>query len=83
MISQIQQAIDNLESLSNLDQEKFIAILQRYVSGEIGIEEAYYDLLDCDLIHMPQRCAMYAKPEKSARDEELLRNHINSRLFDK
>jgi hypothetical protein len=69
MISQIHQAIDNLESLSNLDQEKFKAILQRYVSGEVGIDEAYYNLLDGDLIPMPQRCAMYAKPEKSAQDE--------------
>jgi hypothetical protein len=83
MISQIHQAIDNLESLSNLDQEKFKAILQRYVSGEVGIDEAYYNLLDGDLILMPQRCAMYAKPEKSAQDEELLRNYINSRLFNK
>jgi hypothetical protein len=83
MLSQIQQAIDNLESLSNLNQEKFKAILQRYVLEEISLEEAYYDLLEGDLIPMPQRCTMYAKPEKSAQDEELLRNYINSKFLNK
>jgi hypothetical protein len=81
MIKQIQQAIDNLENLSDKDQEKFRIILRRYISGEIGVEEAYYYLLDSDLIAMPQRCGMYAKPEKCAQDEEFLKKYIETKLF--
>lgn len=79
MMKQILQAVENMEKLSKQDQQKFKAIMQRYVSGEIDLAEAYYDLLDGDLISMPQRCSLYAKPEGSAQDEEFFRNYIDTK----
>ena len=81
MIEQIQQAVENMENLNKEDQQKFRAILKQYLSGEMNIDEAYYSLLDSDLVSMPQRCSLYAKPEKNAQDEEVLKNSINTKLL--
>ena len=70
-----------MENLNKEDQQKFGAILKRYLSGEMNIDEAYYSLLDSDLVSMPQRCSLYAKPEKNAQDEEVLKKIINTKLL--
>ena len=62
------------------DREKIRAILKRYVAEEIGLGEAYYDLLEEDLIPMPQRCALSAKIPQTAEDEIRLREMIRSKL---
>ncbi len=78
MHMQIEQAADNFVSMSREKQGRVREILGRYVQGEIGLEDAYYELLDNDLIPMPQRCGMHAKlPE----DEGTLKDHIKSKLF--
>jgi len=81
MIEQIQQAVENMENLNKEDQQKFRAILKQYLSGEMNIDETYYCLLDSDLVSMPQRCSLYAKPEKNAQDEGFLKNIINTKLL--
>jgi hypothetical protein len=83
MIQQIQAAIENPGNLSKGDQEKLRTILQKYVRGEIKLDEAYFELLDNELIPMPKRCGMHAEPERSAKDEENLKEYINREVFDK
>lgn len=78
MRKQIEQAVDKIESASKVNQEKIRAILKRYVDGEIGLDEAYYELLDDELIPMPQRCGMQAKVP--GRDEEDLKKKIRAKL---
>ena len=63
------------------DQEKIRAILKRYAAEEIGLDEAYYDLLEEELIPMPQRCALSAKIPHTAEDEMRLREMIKSKLI--
>ena len=64
------------------DQEKIRAILKRYADEEIGLDEAYYDLLEEELIPMPQRCALSAKDNlHTAEDEMRLRELIKSKLI--
>ena len=48
---------------------------------EIGLDEAYYDLLEEELIPMPQRCALSAKIPHTAEDEMRLRELIKSKLI--
>lgn len=62
------------------DREKIRAILKRYAAEEIGLDEAYYDLLEEILIPMPQRCALSAKIPHTAEDEIRLRELIQSKL---
>jgi hypothetical protein len=81
MIKQIQAALDNSGNYIKGDLELFKTILKRYVSGEIEVEDAYYDLLDSDLIKMPSRCAMYTKLQNTAEDEENLKRGIKQKLF--
>ena len=83
MIRQIRAALDNLGDLNKGDLERYKAIFQRYLSGEIEIVMAYYDLLDNDLIPMPSRCALYTKVDKNANEEEELKKYINIKLFNK
>jgi hypothetical protein len=78
MRKQIEQAVDKIESASKVNQEKIRAILKRYVDGEIGLDEAYYELLDDELIPMPQRCGMQAKVP--GQDEEDLKRRIRAKL---
>ena len=63
------------------DREKIRAILKRYAAEEIGLDEAYYDLLEEELIPMPQRCALSAKIPHTAEDEMRLRESIKSKLI--
>ena len=63
------------------DQEKISDILKRYAAEEIGLDEAYYDLLEEELIPMPQRCALSAKIPHTAEDEMRLRELIKSKLI--
>lgn len=78
MRKQIEQAVDKIESASKVNQEKIRAILKRYVDGEIGLDEAHYELLDNELIPMPQRCGMQAKVP--GQDEDDLKKKIRAKL---
>lgn len=81
MLKQIRAALDNSGNFSKGDLEQFKFVLQRYLSGEIKVDDAYYDLLDNDLVPMPSRCAMYTKVEKNVDEEEELKKYINKKLF--
>ena len=81
MIKQIRTSLDNSGNFSKVDLERFKAILKRYLLGEIRVEDAYYDLLDNDLVPMPSRCALFTKVEKTADEEEELKKYINRKLF--
>lgn len=78
MHTQISRAVDDFQRLGSVEQANVKEILRRYVSGEIGLDEAYYDLIDKDLIPMPQRCGMHTKLQD---DEEELKGYINRKLF--
>ena len=80
MYKQIEQALKEMDAKNVPDREKIRAILKRYVAEEIGLGEAYYDLLEEDLIPMPQRCALSAKIPQTAEDEIRLREMIRSKL---
>ena len=45
------------------------------------MDEAYYDLLEEELIPMPQRCALSAKIPHTAEDEMRLKEEIRSKLL--
>jgi hypothetical protein len=75
---QIEKALEKIETLSEIKQEKIKAILERYARDEIGLDEAYYDLLEDELIPMPQRCGMSAKIPVTEEDEKRLKEKINS-----
>ena len=76
MHKQIEGALANLNSSPPQKQEKIKAILFRYAQGEIGLDQAYYELLDDDLIAMPQRCAVFAKVPPSEEYELGLKEKI-------
>ena len=78
MHKQIEDALANLNSSPPQKQEKIKAILFRYAQGEIGLDQAYYDLLDDELIPMPQRCAVFARVPLSEKDECRLKEKIRS-----
>ena len=78
MHRQIEDALANLNSSPPQKQEKIKAILFRYAQGEMGLDQAYYELLDDDLIAMPQRCAVFAKIPLSEEDELRLKEKIRS-----
>lgn len=42
----------------------------------MGLDQAYYELLDDDLIAMPQRCAVFAKVPLNEEDELRLKEKI-------
>ncbi len=75
---EIKQAVDDLQGLSQDKQTRIKKILRSYADGEIGIDEAYYNLLDNDLIPMPQRCGMHARVQE---DEGELKEYIKDKLF--
>ncbi len=77
MLKQIEQALERMDSTSLQHQEKIRAILKRYLEGAIGLDEAYYELLEGDLIPMPQRCGMYAHADE---DETSLKVRIKEKL---
>ena len=76
MHRQIEDALANLKSSLPQKQEKIKAILFRYAQGEMGLDQAYYELLDDELIAMPQRCAVFAKVPLSEEDELRLKEKI-------
>jgi len=78
---QIEQALKDMDAKKVPDQEKISDILKRYANEEIGLDEAYYDLLEEELIPMPQRCALSAKIPHTAEDEMRLRELIKSKLI--
>lgn len=78
MRKQIEQALEKMDSASSGNKEKIKAILKRYVEGEIGLDEAYYELLDDELIPMPKRCGMQAKVP--GQDEDDLKKKIRAKL---
>jgi hypothetical protein len=80
---QIEQALEKMDSSNKETRERMSAILKRYATDEIGLDEAYYDLLEEELIPMPQRCGMSAKIPLAAEDETRLKEKIRSRLFHK
>ena len=80
MYKQIEQALKDMDAKNAPDREKTRAILKRYAAEEIGLDEAYYDLLEEDLIPMPQRCALSAKIPQTADDEMGLKDKIRSKL---
>lgn len=80
MYKQIGKALKEIDAKKTPDQEKIRAILRRYVMDEIGLDEAYYDLLEEELIPMPQRCALSAKIPHTAEDEMRLKEVIRSKL---
>ena len=80
MHKQIERALDNLGTSNKPRQEKMKSILKRYSDGEIGLDEAYYELLDDELIPMPQRCAVSAKIPLTEQDETRLKEKIRGIL---
>jgi hypothetical protein len=77
---QIEHALKDMDAKNAPDREKMKAILKRYAAEEIGLDEVYYDLLEEELIPMPQRCALSAKIPQTAEDEVRLRELIRSKL---
>jgi hypothetical protein len=78
---QIEKALKEIDAKNIPDQEKMRAILKRYVMGDIGLDEAYYNLLEEELIPMPQRCALSTKILHTAEDEMRLKEEIRSKLL--
>ena len=81
MYRQIEKALKEIDAKNMPDQEKMRAVLKRYVMGDIGLDEAYYDLLEEELIPMPQRCALSTKIPHTAEDEMRLKEEIRSKLL--
>jgi len=75
---QIEQALEKIGTSGMTNQKKMKAILKRYAMDEIGLDEAYYDLLEEELIPMPQRCGMSAKIPITEEDEKRLKEKIKS-----
>jgi hypothetical protein len=73
---QVEQALEKINSSSKPNQKKMKAILKRYAMDEIGLDEVYYDLLEDELIPMPQRCGMSAKIPVTEEDEKRLKEKI-------
>lgn len=82
MYKQIEQALEKIDSSRKPNQEKMKAILKRYANDEIGIDGAYYDLLEDELIPMPQRCGLSAKIPVTEEDEKRLKEKIKTALRD-
>lgn len=80
MFKQIEQALERISSSGKPKQEKMRAILKRYAMDEIGLDEAYYELLEDELIPMPQRCGMSAKIPVTKQDEKRLKEKIKTML---
>jgi hypothetical protein len=78
MHKQIEDAAMKMNSFPSEKQDRIKAILCRYARGEIGLDQAYYELLDDDLIAMPQRCAVFARVPLSQDDENRLKEKIRA-----
>jgi hypothetical protein len=82
MYKQIEQALEKIDSSSEPNRERIKAIMKRYAMDEINLDEAYYDLLEDELIPMPQRCGTSAKIPVTEQDEKRLKEKIKSMLLD-
>lgn len=80
MHKQIEKALENIASSSKPDQDKIKSIMKRYAMDEINLDEAYYDLLEGELIPMPQRCGMSAKIPVTEQDEKRLKGKIRQMI---
>lgn len=80
VLKHIEHALEKLESSNKQNQEKIKAILKRYAAGDIDLDEAYYELLEDELIPMPQRCTMSAKIPTTADDELRVKEKIKCML---
>ncbi len=60
----------------NANHSRILAVLSRYAADEISLDQAYYDLLEDDLIAMPKRCGLSAKIPVTKEDEEMLKKKI-------
>jgi hypothetical protein len=69
MQKQIEKALEKFESMKGRQKEEFRSILKKYLEGDIKLDEAYYLLLEGELIPMPSRCGLYAKVEPQGEDE--------------
>jgi hypothetical protein len=78
---QIEQALEKIDSSSKPNQVKIKAILKRYAMDEIDLDGAYYDLLEDELIPMPQRCGMSAKIPVTEENEKRLKEKIKKMLI--
>ena len=78
MHKQIEDAAMRMDSFPSEKQDKIKAILYRYACDEIGLDQAYYELLDGELIAMPQRCAVFARVPLSQEDESRLKEKIRA-----
>jgi len=83
MLRQIEESLERLNSSSVLKQDRIKAVLKRYADEEISLDEAYYELLDDELIPMPKRCALSAKIPITAQDEVNLKERIRGLLAPK
>ncbi len=82
MHKEIEQALVNLNSANLEKKDRIKKVLRSYVDGEIELNEAYYELLDNDLISMPQRCGMFGKTNNTPEEEDKFRNYIKNKLLD-
>lgn len=80
MYEQIEKALQEIDAKNMPDQKKMRTIFKRYVTGDIGLDEAYYDLLEEELIPMPQRCALSTKIPHTAEDEMRLKEEMRKLL---
>lgn len=69
-------ALEDISAAGPAKRENILAILKRYASGEIGLDGAYYDLLEDELIPMPQRCGLSARVPVTEEDEQRLKKRI-------
>lgn len=69
MQKQIEKALERFGSMNGREKEKFRSILKKYLEGEIKLDEAYYLLLEEELMPMPSRCSLYSKVESQGEDE--------------
>ncbi len=78
MLKQIEQSLEKMAGLSPAKKERMKAILMRYATDEISLDQAYYDLLEDELIPMPQRCTVSAKIPVTEEDEKRLKGKIKA-----
>ena len=78
MYKQIEKALEKIDTLGKAKQEKIRAILERYARDEISLDEAYYDLLEDELIPCPRDAQCPPKIPVTEEDEKRLKEKIKS-----
>ena len=78
MRKQIEQVVENFETLNKEGQRKAKEILKKYLDGEIKINKAYELLVDADLIRTFRD---FSPEEITADDEERLKQYIRNKIF--